>query len=356
MAQVFQAPNENREEVEAYIAEKTAWWQAWEAKRAKSRPLLLTLCIVLMVAAVVAVLIVLFYPGVLKGMTTAVRETLFGWSDEVSYTYDDLQNEDFSGDFDERMRGFLPALLELILRFIGSTLLMLVGWVSPVLVTLGLLAAAYGIVRLCCAGIGEIGWRAASPTDIQKRVKYGMPTRIRELQAGVEGELRALEAVEGLNDECFVFANVVIRLDGGKNETDLIVVSPTGLTVVEVKNYSGTLLGDLSDEELIQRKYRRKGKFSDSKRSNPLHQIDAPAQRLEKFLQRRGIAVNVRRCALFINEKVELKLTDKNGLAQSCPLFVKGAPALLPYLHSRRTQTLSDEDIREIVSALRTLL
>jgi hypothetical protein len=48
-----------------------------------------------------------------------------------------------------------------------------------------------------------------------------------------------------LGDECYVFANLDVKYDGKHKETDLIVVSPTGLTMVEVKNYSGLLMGDL---------------------------------------------------------------------------------------------------------------
>lgn len=356
MAIIYRAPNENFQEVEAYIAKESAKTIAWEKKNSKKRPFLLALYILLILITVTAVLYILFSTDVLNNIIITIKNTLNLWANQLSFSRENVENADYSGDFGERILSAILGFLGIILQTIVSLLLNLLALLSPMIVVAGFLAAGGFTIYLCCNGIGYIGWRSATSEEIRRRVIKSMDKRMKRLYAGVEGELRALDSVAGLDDNCFVFANVEIWLDGHRNETDLIVVSPTGLTIVEVKNYSGIILGDLSQPEIIQRKYRKNRKYSDEPRSNPVHQIEAPAQKLTEFLKRKGISVFVRRCALFIHDNVDIRVTDRQGLSKSCPLFLKESLELLQYLHSHSRQYLSDKEISQIVSALRTLL
>lgn len=64
--------------------------------------------------------------------------------------------------------------------------------------------------------------------------------------AGLEGEKRTREVLEGLPRLFQTFSNIDVpnpRSRGGHNEADLIVCGPTALFVIEVKHHRGAVLG-----------------------------------------------------------------------------------------------------------------
>lgn len=338
MAHIFQAPNENKQIVDAaiepIISEKR---KAFESKR----PIRLAIWLIVTVLCIGALALLLFKPGLMAGIRDTVSLTLSGWHDWLWAAGTDGKS-------------IFHLALTLLCRLI-ALIVLLIYLLAPLLVPV-VLIGGLGILTLIaitgllatCSGFDEEAAR--------KEVVSQLDDELQQLSAGVKGEEAALEAVSALGSECCVYANLVVWLDGHKNETDLIVVSPTGLTIVEVKNYSGTLLGDLSQPEITQRKYRKGGEYTEESRSNPVAQIDAPAYKLAQFLKRKGIAVDVRRCALFVHKGVTLKLTDSTGAARNCPVFLRESEEFLRYLHTPHVRTLSDQQIQQIVSALHTLL
>lgn len=357
MARIFKALNPNKLKVEAYIEAEMGPKLAYEEKRAKKRPIVLFFCILLIAASILALLFAFFSPGVLKNVLSTVKDTLNQWADQVRFTYDEVENGDYSGEFGERILSGIGGFFLALLRGLGALLLDLLALISPVVVIAGMLAVAGGIVYFALCIISEIGWRPSTPEEIRESIIRSMDGEMRKLVSGLEGEAAALEAVSRLDDDCYIFENLVIWLDGDKNEADLIVVTPSGITVMEVKDYSGTLLGDLSQPKIIQRKYKKNGKYEDKDDAdNPVQQIEGPAKKLEAFLARKGVSAAVRRCALFTNENVDIQVSDSKGLARTCPLFLLNSPELQPYLHTNYHQNLDNEQIQKIVSALRTLL
>ncbi len=356
MAKVYQAPNENRLEVEAYIAAESAKEVAYEKRLSKKRPFVLLLCVLLIVATAVAALFAFFGPGVFEKILSAVKDALNQWADQVRFSYDELENGDYSGDLGERLLSGIGGCFLILLRGLGAFLLDLLALISPVIVIAVILAIACGIIYVNLGVISDYGWRASTPEEIREWVIWQMDGDMKKLLAGLEGEDAALDAVSRLGNDCHIFANLDVWLDDHKNETDLIVVSPSGLTIIEVKNYSGTLLGDLSQPKITQRKFKKNGEYTDKEADNPAHQIEAPAKKLETFLLRKGISAEVRRCALFTNEHVDIQVSDAKGIARTCPLFKLGSTELLPYLHANSWQPLDNVQIRNIVSALSTFL
>ena len=71
-------------------------------------------------------------------------------------------------------------------------------------------------------------------------------------RSGLEGEEAAQGCLSSLGDDCYVFTNLYIPYEGKDSETDILVVSPAGVTIVEVKNHKGVIRGDVSDRKLIQ--------------------------------------------------------------------------------------------------------
>lgn len=338
MAHIFRAQNKNQEEVEAFIHQQVQQQRkAYEEKKAE-RPKTRILAICVLLACIAAAAILVFKDGLLTDIRLSVEHALARWSDGLWVAGTDGKS-------------IFHLAIQLVCKIL-SLICLVLSLVSPLLVPVVLFALlsviAFFAFGFCVAESGEFDEEAA-----RAKAESAMDGELQATKAGVEGEKAALRAISGLSDECYIFANLVVDDGHGHNETDLIVVSPTGLTVMEVKNYSGLLSGDLSDQELIQRKYQKNGSYTEDKARNPVRQMDTPIRRLSHYLRDIGIAVNIRRCALFINENVQFQLTDRAGLGSTCPLFLMGSAELLNYLHTQGDQKLKPAEIQRIVTALK---
>ena len=338
MAHIFQARNKNREELEAFIGQQVAQQRLkYEADKAKHpRQRIISICV--MVACIAAAALLIFKGGLLSDICSGAKEMLARWSDGLWLAG--------TGG-----KSIIHLAIQLVCKAL-SLICTVLTWVAPLLVPVVLFALlaviAFFAFGAYCDATGEF--------DVEKaraKAEEKMDDKLQRIKAGVVGEEVALGIVSKLSDECYVFSNFVAKYDGKDNETDLIVVSPTGLTVVEVKNYSGMLIGDLSDSEFIQRKYHKNGTYTEDTAKNPVKQVGAPVYRLAHYLKDQGITVTVRRCALFVNDNVQFQLTDRAGLSKDCPLYLKDSSEFLTYLHRSGSHTLRPSDINRIVEALK---
>ena len=138
----------------------------------------------------------------------------------------------------------------------------------------------------------------------------------------------------------------------------MVVVSPSGVTVVDVKSNSGLLFGDLSEQNLYpwehqQPKTHKEKNDPENKMPNPVQAMGAQIHKLAQYLKEQGTPVFVQGCVLFADEKLQLHVTDHNGLAKNCPLFLINDPTLLDYVHSAARSALSPTMIQQIVAALK---
>ncbi len=338
MAYVFQARNKNREELEAFINQQVQRqrysYEAGKAKRSRNR--IMAICVI--VACIAAAAMLVFKDGLLTDIRCMVADVLAHWADGLW----------IAGNGG---KSIFHLAIQLVCKVL-SLICLALTWVAPLLVPVVLFALLAVIAFLAFGAYAD----ASDEFDENKaraKAEEKMDDEMHRTKAGVLGEETALNIVSALGNECYVFANLEIKYDGEYNETDLIVVSPTGLTVVEVKNYSGLLIGDLSDLELVQRKYFKNGKYTDGNARNPVKQVGAPIYKLAHYLKGQGITVTVRRCALFVNDNVEFQLTDREGLSGSCPLFHKNSPDFLTYLYRFNSHALQSGDIDRIVAALK---
>lgn len=121
------------------------------------------------------------------------------------------------------------------------------------------------------------------------------------LRSGVEGERYALSLARQLSRACHVFVNKYIPYDGRWSETDLILVGPGGVAIVEVKNWSGVVEGDVGDEQISRSNGRT--------HYNPVRQVGTHVYRLKHYLQSKGVNVWVVPCVVFVHPKVRLNIT-----------------------------------------------
>lgn len=175
----------------------------------------------------------------------------------------------------------------------------------------------------------------------------------RILQAGLEGEDAALKLLSRLSNDYHIYTNLLIPYDGKISETDLIVVAPHGVTIVEVKNYKDVLLGDWSDEQLWLEKKRGSENYT-NQIYNPVRQVGTHVYRLSHYLREHGVDAWVNSCVLFVNENIQLhQMTDANNKLQECPVFrYEEEGKLFDYLRTTHPETSGSS----VVSLLNKLI
>ena len=133
-------------------------------------------------------------------------------------------------------------------------------------------------------------------------------------RAGVKGEKQALRTVRhALPDTCHVFTNKLIAWEGGVSETDLIIVGPGGVAVVEVKNYSGSITGAIGDSHL--KRVKRSGQQESL--PNPARQVSTHVHRLAHYLRSQHPHVWVSSAVLFVHPRLELAVDGGHDAARA---------------------------------------
>lgn len=174
------------------------------------------------------------------------------------------------------------------------------------------------------------------------------------LKAGVEGEEKVRSILAQLPDCCYVYTNINIpwrdRNGNQKNsETDAIVLSSSGIFIVEVKNYRGYICGRVSDENLTQEKYRGEKLIAQKSFYNPIKQVKTHTRALTSYLRENGMKCNVGGCVFFCNEDVELRIDGETGRYSDCPVFtVNMQSSFFGYLYSKYSRAYSDEEVMKI--------
>lgn len=282
------------------------------------------------VICILTIVYLCLHPEVGKNAADWVRE----WMYDLAWGLGDNLPEPgrlFQSMEDGLLKLLLSAATELLMVVgvaVMFVLFMALRLVLPLVVRIGIYLlplAVGGLAGLML--IGEVfGWEVEPGPLVDTR-------EAEILRAGLEGERQALSLLGGLDDACHIFTNLRIPYEGRESETDLIVVSPAGVTVVEVKNHRGTILGDASDEELTQLK--RHDGAEEKTLYNPIRQVGTHTYRLAGYLRSRGINTRVRSCVLFVSDGVHLELTDQMGVTrEKCPVFTRNSIGqLLAYVN-----------------------
>jgi len=151
----------------------------------------------------------------------------------------------------------------------------------------------------------------------------------------MSGERRVAEALRSLDDSYYVLHDVV--LDPKAGNIDHILTGPSGVFILETKNYSGEMVceGDSWFREHTSREWPIKSISIQAKRN---------ASILGGFLQSEGISRWVRPVLVFANPKVKLRL-------QRPTVDVVGLKDLQEYITSQPF-TLNEEEAKQIAEAI----
>ena len=127
--------------------------------------------------------------------------------------------------------------------------------------------------------------------------------------AGFRGESLAVRRLEGLLDESWT---IIGGYENGGGETDILVVGPYGICVIEVENYQG--LVSVDESSWSSQRYDWYGgptgslaPMEDATGRSPSDQVNGASDALERFLSRRfDFPISVRRVVVLTHSRCEL--------------------------------------------------
>lgn len=232
---------------------------------------------------------------------------------------------------------------DLLIKRNRQTIIHIVGYVLCLVCGILLIELGFaGVPSAVCLAMGALSLAGAIMIHCT-RDNVGI------LTAGVSGEQNAVRLVEKtLPDTYYCITNAQIQYENRHNELDMIVVGPSGIFIVEVKNVSGTITGSYYDKVLIQ----EKGKGT-KEMNNPVNQVRQHADILSRYLKANGVRTWVQGVVLFVNPRARLDVSDipANGV----PMFAVsegGQEALNAYLRQTLSVPLKQEEIYRIIELI----
>lgn len=128
----------------------------------------------------------------------------------------------------------------------------------------------------------------------------------RALHSGLVGEHRAAKALAGLPQNYTVLCNAKLYVGAQRGEADALVVGPGGVSVVEVKNYAGSLLGEANAPQWRQTRLVKGGKPTEKTLPNPLLQNQRQVQLVRRILGGEGLKCAVTGYVYFTNTYISV--------------------------------------------------
>lgn len=191
---------------------------------------------------------------------------------------------------------------------------------------LGLLLAGMLAMTLFFAGIGS---SSTVPAD---------------QLSGIEGELRALDQLQKLPQDCTLFNRIDLPddwLPNGKRELDFIVVAPAGLFVIEVKNSTGRIHVEPDSKHWPAAKRGCGGRPNWQSIPNPLGQVSSQVQSLERWLLKQGLQIQARPAVCFSRSDVILENVDTSPIPVLVPDQLAG---LITGAHQKAELTVDQRE------------
>lgn len=174
-------------------------------------------------------------------------------------------------------------------------------------------------------------------------------------RAGVLGESRALKVLKTLPDTYHIFSNVTIDQKIGeekkKSELDHLVVGPSGIFVIEVKNHYGKITGTADDHHWQQKKSGKQGGVIEGTLYNPTKQVSTHVFRLSKKLQHLGVHSWVQGVVFFSNISVDLDVRTK-----TIPVYHDDEKLLIFILKYKNDKPVTAEDQEKILEYIKSII
>ena len=170
------------------------------------------------------------------------------------------------------------------------------------------------------------------------------------LHSGVKGERQLYRAAKKLQGNNIIFRNLPVRYKRGRSELDLLIISHSGIIIVEVKNHSGTISGSWKSDKWTQRKFYKDGKTTSQEMDNPIKQMRRQRDIVKSILNAAGENVWIDTVLYFSspNAKLRLSLRENDYVCSS-------DAELLNFLEEYKGgETLSMSRMQKIADILKT--
>ncbi len=136
-----------------------------------------------------------------------------------------------------------------------------------------------------------------------------MIEKTKSIKAGFKGEEAVADIIADFPDEYVGFLNTTISFRDKICETDLIVVGPTGVFVIENKNLNGEIVGNYDEKYWTQHKVGRGGTPYSRKFYSPVKQVGTHVYALAGLLKSRGAGVYVEGLVYMSNPDTDVTLS-----------------------------------------------
>lgn len=157
--------------------------------------------------------------------------------------------------------------------------------------------------------------------------------------AGIFGEDQAYHLLQSvLTNQDKLFRNIHVHIGPEAAEIDFLVVNKSGVFVIEVKNYSGTLYGGETDFMWRKSHISRGDNVYFKTVKNPIRQVRRQSSLLGQFLRKNGIRVWVTECVF---------LAQNNSPVNS-PIVLHDMADFKKRLHTTADVSLSAETVENI--------
>ncbi|WP_105619979.1 nuclease-related domain-containing protein [Vallitalea okinawensis] len=130
--------------------------------------------------------------------------------------------------------------------------------------------------------------------------------KVNVLKGGLKGEKEVLRLLKQLPRRYDVIVNKCITVRGKTIEYDFIIIGPTEVSIVEVKNYSGKLSGTIEGNQLTQ-SYPKQGRQSKQVK-NPLKQLSRQEEFLRSYFNQQNIKYPIKGYLYFNNPHLQIQL------------------------------------------------
>lgn len=162
-------------------------------------------------------------------------------------------------------------------------------------------------------------------------------------RAGKEGELEAQKLIrEVLHEDDILLSNICVSYEGKETELDNIVITDKGVFIIEVKNYSGKLVGKEDDFEWKKYKLSAGGNVYEKNVKNPIKQVKRQVYILSHYLKSHGIDIWVEGYALLL----------ENNSPVHGEYVLESRKEIGTVIHRQGRNHLSKKTMKEIVCML----
>lgn len=111
-------------------------------------------------------------------------------------------------------------------------------------------------------------------------------------KAGNRGEKLFTDMISGvLRPNDIMLNNVNIEVDGKQTEIDTLIINENGIFIIEVKNYHGTLSGQIDDYSWTKTKISPGGNVFTKEVKNPIKQMKRQTYLLSQYLKSNNIRI-----------------------------------------------------------------